>query len=879
MPQNDVSGLTSQEVVLLRQEFGRNVLSEKKKSSIVRIFQNQLKNNFVVYLLVAAIIISFFVGKYITAIAIFGVISLVVGAGFFQEYKAEKAVEALKNLLTLKTRVRREGQEKLVESTELVPNDIVLLGAGDKVPADAIILSGEEVTVDESILTGEAQEVVKKPYSPDGKEDKSSMVFMGTFITSGNCVVKVTQTGMKTEFGKIAELVEETQKTLPLQSKVNRITKYMVVFAISVSVLTGVVYVLQSGNITLPLIESTLILVIALSVSAFPEGFPVVLTTTLAVGVMRMAKRNAIVNRMSVIESLGETTVIATDKTGTVTRGEMTVKKIILDNKTLHVTGIGYETNGELLHDGKKYSVENDEQLTLILLSSVLCNNASFVQDENEERKLTGSATDTALLALGEKAGFHKDNPSYIVVEEFPFTSERKMMSVETKRGDESFIFSKGAPEMLIKHCKHFLERDKVLPLTEEKIKELLGQNSELTTKALRTIAFAYKKNGGGAHDEEEDLTFLGIAALEDSPREEVVESIEMGKKAGIAVKLITGDHKETAQAVARQIGILDTVITGEELEKMTDEQLRKEVMGIGIFARVMPEQKLRIVRALKETGEIVAMTGDGVNDAPALEEAHVGIAMGKRGTDVARSASDLILKDDNFSTIMAAIIEGRTIFNNIRKFTTYQLSCNFAELMVLFIATMLAPFLSWSVPLLVAIQILFMNLVTDNLPAIMLGFNPSSKDIMHGKFKKNMDILDRKLIAIVFMTGILMGSFVLLSYYISFNVLGHDAGSSRTVALVALIVIEICAAFVFRSFRKGVLTRSPFSNKYLLFASIISLLATLTVIYTPLSYVFETVQISFYEWGFSLAFGFLLLIIFDVLKFINPKTNIFPAH
>lgn len=879
MPQNDVSGLSSQEVVLLRQEFGRNVLSEKKKSSIVRIFQNQLKNNFVVYLLVAAIIISFFVGKYITAIAIFGVISLVVGAGFFQEYKAEKAVEALKNLLTLKTRVRREGQEKLVESTELVPNDIVLLGAGDKVPADAIILSGEEVTVDESILTGEAQEVVKKPYSPDGKEDKSSMVFMGTFITSGNCVVKVTQTGMKTEFGKIAELVEETQKTLPLQSKVNRITKYMVIFAISVSVLTGVVYVLQSGNITLPLIESTLILVIALSVSAFPEGFPVVLTTTLAVGVMRMAKRNAIVNRMSVIESLGETTVIATDKTGTVTRGEMTVKKIILDNKILHVTGVGYETNGEILHDGKKYSIENDEQLTLILLSSVLCNNASFVQDENEQRKLTGSATDTALLVLGEKAGFHKDNPSYAVVEEFPFTSERKMMSVEAKRGDESFIFSKGAPEMLIRHCKHFLEHDKVLPLTEEKINELLGQNSELTTKALRTIAFAYKKDDGGAHDKEEDLTFLGIAALEDSPREEVVESIEMGKKAGIAVKLITGDHKETAQAVARQIGILDTVITGEELEKMTDEQLRKEVMGIGIFARVMPEQKLRIVRALKESGEIVAMTGDGVNDAPALEEAHVGIAMGKRGTDVARSASDLILKDDNFATIMAAIIEGRTIFNNIRKFTTYQLSCNFAELMVLFIATMLAPFLSWSVPLLVAIQILFMNLVTDNLPAIMLGFNPSSKDIMHGKFKKNMDILDRKLIVIVFMTGILMGSFVLLSYYISFNILGHDAASSRTVALVALIVIEICAAFVFRSFRKGVLTRSPFSNKYLLFASIISLLATLTVIYTPLSYVFETVQISFHEWGFALAFGFLLLVIFEVLKFINPKTNIFPAH
>lgn len=854
-----VTGLDSQEAHRLLKEHGPNLIREEKKSSPLKVLLRQIQRNFIVYLLVVASVLSFAVGKQVTAITILLVVVAVVGTGFFQEYKAEKAVEALKKLLTKRSRVIRDGQEEEVLSEVLVPGDIIILSTGEMVPADAEVLEEDNLRIDESILTGESEDIPKGLHSP---------IYMGTFVTTGRCTAKIISTGMSTEFGKIAGMVSATQKTLPLQNKINGIAKYMVVIAVSVAILTGAVNIFYAGSITTLLIENTIILMIALAVSAFPEGFPVVLTTTLAVGVSRMAAQNAIVNRMSVIESLGEVTVIAADKTGTITNGQMTARKIILDGEVLGVEDI-------------EKTLEHSEQLKLLVMAGVMCNDASFVEDQNGGIKPTGSATETALLVMGRNVGVEKNEAEYTRIEEFPFSSERKMMSVIVKN-DSRMIFAKGAPETILARSKSILKDKKLIDLTIQEKEKLLKENSLLTNDAMRTIALAYKiisNDTISQENAEKDLIFLGIVGIEDPPRDEAKDAILACQKAGITVKLITGDHAQTAEAIAKQVGIKGFVMTGEEIENSTDRELAERVMVVNIFARVLPEQKLRIVKALKDNGEIVAMTGDGVNDAPALKEAHVGVAMGTRGTDVARFASDLILKDDNFATIVSAIVEGRTIFNNIRKFTSYQLSCNFAELGVIFIGVLIAPFLGWEVPVLLAIQILFMNLITDNLPSITLGFNPTSKDIMVGKMRHNTPIVDRQLVFLIFITGSLMAFFTLFAHYLSLNIFNHSIEFARTTALVTLILVEVAGAFIYRSFRKGVLTRSPFVNKYLFLASALSILLTIVIVYTPASKIFETVPIYAIEWFVALVFGFTLIIIFDFLKAVNNKLKLFPNH
>lgn len=852
-----LNGLTTQEAENLLKKYGRNVIREKKKSSPIKVLFRQNKKNFIIYLLAFAAILSLLLGKGVTGATILVVITAVIGTGFFQEYKAEKAVEALKNMLTKRCKVLRDGHEEEVLSDALVPGDVLILSTGEMVPADAVVFEEDNLRLDESILTGESEDVSKKA---------NSEVHMGTFITAGRCTAKVSATGMKTEFGKIAGMVSETEKTIPLQGKVNGIAKYMVIIAIVVAVLTGIVNILNASSINMALFENTIILAIALAVSAFPEGFPVVLTTTLAVGVSRMAQRNAIVNRMSVIESLGEVTVIATDKTGTITSGQMTVRKIILDGKILDAEKIG--------------DFNRSRQLELLLDGAVLCNDASFTENRKDGSiRPIGSATETALLVMAKNAGSAIDN-SVKRIEEFPFSSKRKMMSVIVG-GKKNMIFAKGAPETILEKSSAILKGEKETTLGSKQREQILSENSDFTKKSMRTIAFAYKVIEGEVKQEEaeSDLIFLGIVGMEDPPREEAKEAIALCEKAGIVVKLITGDHVETALAICEEVGISGEVMTGDEIEKSSDKELSNKVKTVMIFARVLPEQKLRIVKALKENGEIVAMTGDGVNDAPALKEAHIGIAMGMRGTDVARSASDLILKDDNFATIVAAIAEGRTIFNNIRKFTTYQLSCNFAELGIIFIGVLIAPYLGWEVPVLLALQILFMNIVTDNLPSITLGFNPTSKDILTGKMPKNTPLIDRQLVVLIIVTGFLMAALTLFSHYLSLNILHHSTEFARTTALVTLILVEIAGAFIYRSFRKGVLTRSPFINKYLFIASSVSVVLTLVIIYTPISKIFETVPIRSVEWITAAISGFLLILIFDILKANNRFINLFPRH
>ena len=861
----ELKGLTEKEAKKRLNVYGFNELKELFHVSPLRILLRQIKKNFIVYLLFATMIISFFVGKSVTAYTILVVIVVVVSVGFFQEYKAEKAISALKRMVMPISIVIREGKEIEIPIKEVVPGDILVLRTGEKIPADCLVLEAKELRVNESVLTGESQEIKKFETKNYRGYKKENQIFMGTLVVNGRCIAKVLHTGMNTEFGKIAGMISTAEKELPLQKKVNHIAKYMVFVALSVSILTGIIMLIKATPFSYELLVDILIVVIALSVSAFPEGFPVVLMSTLASGSYRMAKKNAIVNRMSIIETLGETTVICSDKTGTITTGEMTVKKLFCDNKVFEISGVGYEATGDFLYGGRKIDVQRDNSLKLLLKAGILCNDSKIERKGTDnEYNIKGSPTEAALLIASAKAGIFKEDLNFIRKGEMPFSSERKIMSVACKEKDGNYIYSKGALEILLKNCKFIQRKDGIFTLLERDKKRIIEINKELASKSLRTLAVAFKKSDfKNQNSFEKELVFLGLIGMEDPPREEIKEALKLCSRAGIKVKMITGDNKETALAIAKQINLnKGEVMEGEELDNLSEEDLVKIVKNVVVFARVKPEHKLRIVKALKQCGEIVTMTGDGVNDAPALKEAHIGVAMGIGGTDVTREVADLTLKDDNFVTITYAIKEGRTIFNNIQKFVTYQLSCNYAELFIVFFGILLG------LPLpLLALQILFMNLVTDNLPAISLGFNPSSQDVMTMKPRKKSQILSKNFILLIITAGTIMGVVTLGIFYFTLNVLNQELVVARTTALLTLIFFEIAHAFNFRSFRKTVFNRSLFVNKYLVYASIVSILATFLVIFSPLNRIFETAPISWFNILLAFAASFIIVLIFDILK------------
>ena len=871
-------GLTEKEAKKRLDQYGLNEIKEISRNTPLKMLINQIKSNFIIYLLLTAMILSFFVGKIVTSYTILAVILMVIVVGFIQEYRAEKALKMLKKMIIPISIIIRDGKEKEEFTINLVPEDIIILRSGEKIPADCIIMEQKDLLVNESVLTGESKEVKKEAVVNLKNYSDTNMLFMGSFVINGRCVCKVAHTGMNTRFGKIARMISTAEKELPLEKKVNTIAKYMAGVAVIISILTGLLMLVRAESISSAFLIEVIILTIALSVSAFPEGLPVVLISSLASGAYKMARKNAIVNRMSVIETLGETTVICSDKTGTITKGEMTVKKIYSDNNLFNVSGTGYEATGKFLLKNKEINVSKESVLNLLFKAAIFCNDTRIerIGDDNIYRPI-GTPTEAALLIMSAKAGMLKDDLKFDRIEEIPFSSDRKMMSVLGKFETKNYIFVKGAPEILLNKCKSIQRSNGVFTLTARDKKRILDINKDITKDTLRTLSIAYKKPISSKKDRlEEELIFLGLVGMEDPPREEVRGAIKTCINAGISVKMITGDNKETAIAIAKEINLKGEVIEGHELDKLNDEELQSRIKSITIFARVRPEHKLRIVKALKDNGDVVTMTGDGVNDAPALKESHIGIAMGKNGTDVTREVSDLTLKDDNFVTIVSAIKEGRTIFRNIKKFVTYQLSCNLAELTILFIGVLLAPFLGWQVPVLLALQILFMNLVTDNLPAITLGFNPSSTDIMNEKPRRKAEILDKKLIILLIFTGLILAFFTLSSIYISFNLFNNDFESSRTIALVSLIMLEIASAFNFRSFRKGVFNRSPFVNKYLFYASLISILATILIVYTPINKIFETAPISLMGWIYAIIPALLLIAVFDLLKAINNKKKFF---
>ena len=862
-------GLSHEEVRKRLEEHGYNELTEAARVSKRTILARQVRRNFVIYILLAAMTLSLFVGKFVTAYTIVGVVVVVVSVGFVQEYRAERAVKALKQMIVPFTTAVRGGKERKVPSKELVPGDIVLLRSGERVPADCEILEESELRVNEAVLTGESKEVKK---SAQGRGENE--LFMGTFVVHGRCVARVTLTGMDTEFGKIAGMISSAEKELPLQRKINGIAKYMVVVATVMATMSGAI-MLSRLPFSYPVFVEVLLVAIASAVSAFPEGFPVVLITNLAMGAHRMAKKNAIVNRMSTIETLGETTVICADKTGTITTGEMTVRKVFSDGEMFDVSGLGYEPKGEIMLDSKAVDPRKVKPLHMLLKCSALCND-SRVEAAPEGMSVVGSPTEAALVVLAGKGGAFKEGATHERMKERPFSSERKMMSVLCSEPTGSFVYVKGAPEVILERCSLVQLGNGLARLDAAQKKKLLNANRSLTRSCYRTLALAYRKADAPGHSGETEqeprecgLTFLGLVGMEDPPREEVRESLMMCESAGIKVKMITGDHRDTALAVAREIGLKGGVIEGHELDAMDEAQLQEALERTSIFARVRPEHKLRIVRALKRSDEIVTMTGDGVNDSPALKEAHIGVAMGRGGTDVSREAADLTLKDDNFAHIVAAITEGRTIFSNIRKFITYELSCNYAELAVVFVGVLVG------MPLpLVALQILFMNLVTDNLPSLSLGFNPPSHDVMRTKPRKGSSLMDRQLLGLLALSGSIMAAGTLGVFWYTLNVLSQDVTVARTAALVTLIIFEIANAFNFRSFRYPVHKLPFFANRYLVFASLASLLATAAIVYTPLSVVFETAPIGLPYWIGALLISLSIVLVFDVMKMARGRRH-----
>lgn len=870
-------GLSQKEANRKLKRYGYNEIKEIVHISAFQILLRQIKKNFVVYLLIAATIISFFVGKAITGYTVLLVIAIVIIVGFLQEYKAERAIKAMKKMIIPISIVVRDWKEVEIPSREIVPGDVILLRTGEKIPADCVVLEEKELRVDESILTGESQGVRKFAAKNEKNYNKDNLIFMGTHVINGKCIAKVLHTGMNTEFGKIAAMISKAEKELPLQNKVNDLAKYLAYGSIIISAFTGFVILSVNSPFSYALFLETLVIVVALCVAGFPEGFPVTLISTLATGAHRMAKKNAIVNRMSIIETLGETTVICADKTGTITKGEMTAKHIFVDEKFIDILGVGYEAEGDFLHDNKKIDIQKNIPLKLLLKCAILCNDASIERKGiDKEYDIRGSPTEASLLVMSAKVGMFREDIQFSREEEIPFSSERKMMSVLCREDEEIYVYSKGAPEVLIEKCK-FIQRggDKVLEFDEKEKEKILDFNKKFTLKKFRVISFAYKKTTSFDKNHfEKDLIFLGLVALEDPPREEVRDALKICKDAGIKVKMITGDSKETAVEIAREINLRGgNVITGEELDRITDDELSKIVNEITIFARVSPRHKLRIVKALKQNNEVVTMTGDGVNDAPALKESHIGVAMGIKGTDVSKESADLILKDDHFSTIVSAIIEGRTIFHNIQKFATYQISINIAQLSIIFLAVLIAALTKSSIVLpLAAMQILFMNLLSDETTAITLGFSPPSLDVMKIKPRKKSQIIDKQLFIMLITAATIMCFFSLGVFYYTLNILRQDIPIVRTVTLITMVFFGITNAFNFRSFRYPVHKLPLFANKYLIYASLLSILMTFLIVYTPMNTIFETVPIKFQYWVLAFLVSLSIILVFDIWKMINYR-------
>lgn len=858
-------GLSSNEALQRLEKYGPNELEQKGRKSVWAMFIEQFKDFMIIILIVAAVI-SGILGEVADAAIILAIVILNAILGVVQENKAEESLEALKKMSAPSAKVHRDGRPNVISSTELVPGDIVILETGDLVPADIRLVETSNLKIQEAALTGESVPVDKDSRVLEDEDvplgDRVNMAYSGSIVTYGRGKGIVVETGMSTQMGQIAEMIqtEEGVKT-PLQKRLDVLGKTLGVAALAICAVIFLVGILYGKDVFTMFLTS-----VSLAVAAIPEGLPAIVTIVLAIGVQRMAKRNAIIRRLPAVETLGSATVICSDKTGTLTQNKMTVKKLYLNGQYLDVENLRLD------------QADNDG-LEILLDIGILCNDSQVREDEEGEHKTIGDPTETALVDLGLKLGIDKRSldDKYPRLDEIPFDSDRKLMTTVHEIDGEIRAYTKGAPDELLSRCTKILINGQAQEITPELMERVQNANAEMASNALRVLGMAYKdldKIPEGQEKQElleNDMIFVGLMGMIDPPRPEAREAVRLCKRAGIKPVMITGDHKVTAIAIARDLGILekdDEAITGAELEEISDEKLKERVKHYSVYARVSPEHKVRIVRAWQEWKDIVAMTGDGVNDAPALKRADIGAAMGLVGTDVAKEAADMVITDDNFATVVSAVEEGRIIFANILKSIQFLLSCNVGEVLLLFIATLF----NWETPLL-PIHILWVNLVTDSLPALALGVEPAEKDIMDRKPRDpDGKIFDKGMIRRVVYQGAMVSLLSLAAFKIGEGV---DTITGQTMAFAVLAFSQLVHAYNVRSNTKSIFNIGLFTNRRLLTATAISLVMQLAVLLIPgLNKLFKVTSLDAIHWLIVLGLSLVPILVVEIVKLLGLNST-----
>lgn len=915
------TGLTEAEAARRLDGYGLNQLEEGEKISLLVKFLNQFKD-FMTLILIAAAVISGFLGDWVEAVVIIAIVIVNAVLGVYQEGQAEKAVEALQKMASPKARVLRGGKQMMIDSAQLVPGDIVLLEAGDVVPADVRLLESTNLKAEEASLTGESVPVEKDAkFFTDGRigiGDRSNSLYSSTSVTYGRGRGLIAATGADTEIGRIAgriQSIEEEQT--PLQQNLNALGKMLGILVLAICAIVFVVGIVRGGDVL-----SMFISAVALAVAAIPEGLNVVTTIVLALGMQRMAERNAIVKKLLAVETLGSVDVICSDKTGTLTQNEMTVTRLYAGNDIYEVSGVGYAPSGVITLNDEKV-VDYNPLVTRLFEVATLCNDADLQKSDNGVYAVLGDPTEGAMLTVAGKAGITEAamQEKYPKTGELPFDSDRKMMSVFHEGFPEATILSltKGAPDVILARCANEMTLEGERPLTDARRAEILSANTAFAQTALRVLAFAFKKHDDTNEDEaESDMTYVGLMGMIDPARPEAKEAIALCTRAGIRAVMITGDHKDTAVAIAKDLGLMREgydAMTGSELDDLTDEQLAEVVENTAVYARVSPEHKVRIVAALRTNGHIASMTGDGVNDAPALKQADIGVAMGITGTEVAKSTAEMILTDDNFATIVSAVSEGRVIFANIRKFVTFLLSCNMGEVLVIFLATMiLGPAFTPLSP----IQLLWLNLVTDSFPALALGSEKPEADIMDRPPRtKKESIINRDTIEQIAVQAVAIFICVFIAFNIGrqrypdwilnennevvdasgqviedkthYNELAMEVDEftfipqantrpshgAETLAFAVLIMAELMRAYSSRSDRYSLFEIGVFSNKAMIRATIVSTALMLVVLYVPfLEVIFEVVPPTLADWAVIIPLMLIPFVIGEIYKGIRYRKD-----
>lgn len=853
------NGLSDDEVQKRLSLYGKNELKEGQKRTVFKMFIDQFKNLMVIILLIAAVISGLLWEIADSAIILF-VIVLNAVLGVIQENKAEKALAALKKMASPYAKVKRNGDFKLVKTSELVPGDLVLLEAGDYVPADMRLFQSVNLKIEEAALTGESVPVEKTtdviPQDDVVLGDRKNMAYLGSSVTYGRGTGVVTVTGMNTEVGKIAGYItkDEAEET-PLQKKLAEMSKFLSVGIIAIAVIIFLAGVIQGRDYF-----EMFLTAVSLAVAAIPEGLPAVVTIVLALGVQRMARKNAIIRRLPAVETLGTTEIICSDKTGTLTQNKMTVKKVFINDNLL---------------DSQQIKCE-DPGLTELLKIIVLCNDSKIKREKEEKIKAIGDPTETALVYFAFDKGLFKDELDNISPRkaEIPFDSERKLMTTINEVDSQLKALTKGAVDVLLPRCSSILKNGEIQPISDQDRENIKQANREMAGNALRVLAGAFRNLDQipsflSSEEVEKDLVFVGLVGMIDPPREEVKAAVEKCSQAGIRAVMITGDHRDTAAAIAKELNIIkddSEVLTGNELDKIGDRDFEKIAANYSVYARVSPEHKVRIVKAWKKKGKIVAMTGDGVNDAPALKTANIGVGMGITGTDVAKGVADMVLSDDNFATIVTAVEEGRKIYSNIRKTIQFLLSANMSEVTALFIATML----NWKI--LLPIHILWINLVTDTFPALALGMEKAEKDIMKLKPRKsNKSFFAGGIAASIIYQGILQGTITLAVFYLASRMYPEDPRIHITMAFATLGLVQLAHAFNVRSLKKSLFKLGLFTNLYMIGAISISVLLQISVITLPfLNSIFKVVQLSREQWLIVVLASLLIIPLVELEKLIG---------